>query len=110
MSQATTTLYTDTFLIALYTAVDDFCATNLDPEPTHFGPTASLTRSEVVTLSLFGQLSQFRSERDFYRLLSTSIDSHNEICARSSRDSQIALSSVACRYSTRPLQPSPPWI
>lgn len=31
------------------------------------GPKASLTRSEVVTLVIFGQWYRFRSQRDFYR-------------------------------------------
>ena len=69
-----TDIATDTFLIALYTCFDDFCrdaiaiaAGELAPETPHPGPTASLSRSEVVTLSVFGQLARFSSERDFYR-------------------------------------------
>ena len=44
----------DTFLTALYVIVDDFCKTSL-PGETHPGPYAALTRSEVVTLAIFGQ-------------------------------------------------------
>jgi hypothetical protein len=45
---------------------DDFCKTSLPPEP-HPGPQAALSRSEVVTLALFGQWQGFGSERGFYR-------------------------------------------
>ena len=56
----------NTFLTTLYVMVDDFCKDALPPEPV--SPCApSLTRSEIVTLALFGQWSQFQSERDFYR-------------------------------------------
>jgi hypothetical protein len=48
---------------------DDFCKYQLPPEQTP-GPKASLTRSEVVTLALFGQWNRFSSERGFYRYAS----------------------------------------
>ena len=57
---------TDTFLTTLYVMADDFCKYQLPPEKTP-GPKPSLTRSEVVTLALFGQWSCFLSERGFYR-------------------------------------------
>lgn len=60
-------LDTDTFLVTLYTHVDDFCRQSLPPEPRHPGPTAALNRSEVVTLALVGQAARFASERDFWR-------------------------------------------
>jgi len=50
----------------LYVMVDDFCKANL-PAEVHPGPKASLSRSEVVTLALFGQWGRFASERDFFR-------------------------------------------
>ena len=56
----------DTFLITLYVMVDDFCKTSLPPD-LHPGPQAALSRSEVVTLALFGQWQGFGSERGFYR-------------------------------------------
>jgi hypothetical protein len=56
----------DTFLTTLYVMVDDFCKASLPPEP-HPGPQAALSRSEVVTLALFGQGQGFGSERGFYR-------------------------------------------
>jgi len=56
----------NTFLTTLYVMVDTFCKTELPPEA-HPGPARALTRSEVVTLALFGQWAQFQSERDFYR-------------------------------------------
>ena len=57
---------TDTFLTTLYVMVDDFCKTVLSPEP-HPGPQATLSRSEIVTLAIFGQWQGFGSERGFYR-------------------------------------------
>ena len=57
---------TDTFLTALYVMADDFCKSQSPPGPTP-GPKASLTRSEVITLSVLSQWARLRSERDFYR-------------------------------------------
>jgi hypothetical protein len=56
----------DIFLTTLYVMVDDFCMLALPPE-LHPGPQAALSRSEVVTLALFGQWQGFGSERGFYR-------------------------------------------
>jgi hypothetical protein len=56
----------DTFLTILYVMVDDFCKASLPPEQ-HPGPQATLSRSEVVTLAMFGQWQGFGSERGFYR-------------------------------------------
>jgi hypothetical protein len=56
----------DTFLTTLYVMVDDLCKTSLSPE-TQPGPEAALSRSEVVTLAIFGQWQGFGSERGFYR-------------------------------------------
>src|SRR5688572_12158686 len=56
----------DTFLTTLYVMADDFCKLSVPPEP-HPGPQAALSRSEVVTLALFGQWQRFGSERGFYR-------------------------------------------
>ena len=56
----------DTFLTTLYVMVDDFGTLALLPEP-HPGPQAALSRSEVVTLVLFGQWQGFGSERGVYR-------------------------------------------
>ena len=58
---------TDTFLTTLYVMIDDFDQTRLPPKPPRPGPPASLSRSEVVTLALFGQWACFPSERAFYR-------------------------------------------
>src|SRR5215831_6633016 len=57
---------TDTFLTTLYVMVDDFCKTCLPPK-SHPGPQAALSRSETVTLALFGQWQGFGSERGLYR-------------------------------------------
>ena len=56
----------DTFLTTLYVMVDDFCKTSLPSEPRP-GHQAALSRSEVVTLALFGQWQSFGSERGFCR-------------------------------------------
>src|SRR5919106_895833 len=56
----------DTFLTTLYVMVDDFCKASLPPESRH-GRLVRLSRSEVVTLAMFGQWQGFGSERGFYR-------------------------------------------
>ena len=56
----------DTFLTTLYVMVDAFCKASLLSEQ-HPGPQATLSRSEVVTLALFGQWQGFGSARGFYR-------------------------------------------
>ena len=60
----------DTFLISVYVLVDDFCKQN-PPKPEEqtlweTGRKRGLSRAEVVALSIFGQWSRFRSERDFW--------------------------------------------
>ena len=57
----------DTFLTYLYVIVDEFCKAHLPPEEPPAGRVASLARSEVVTLAVFGQWAGFGSERGFYR-------------------------------------------
>lgn len=61
---------TDTFVTAVYVLVDDFCKQNpLRPEEQTLwgtGRKPGLSRAEVVALSIFGQWSRFRSERDFW--------------------------------------------
>lgn len=57
---------TDTFLIALYCLVDEFCKTSLPPKRMR-GPDASLCLSEIVALALLSQWQCFGSERGFYR-------------------------------------------
>lgn len=58
----------DTFLTVLYVCVDDFYKAHF-PKDVLPGPgrPASLTVSEIMTLSLFSQWYMFRSQRDFYR-------------------------------------------
>ncbi len=61
----------DTFLTTLYVTVDDFCQSRaLKSKP---GPEASLSASEVITLSIFARWSRFTSERDFYRYADTEL-------------------------------------
>jgi hypothetical protein len=59
-------LDTNTFLTELYVMADDFCKTLPAPAPTP-GANPSLSRSEVLTLCVFGQWRHFACERDFYR-------------------------------------------
>jgi hypothetical protein len=47
--------------------IDDFCQSHGFAEKHQPGPAASLSCSEVVTLTVFGQWAQFPSERAFYR-------------------------------------------
>src|SRR5215510_12085304 len=56
----------DTFLTTLYVMIDDFCKASLPAEAPP-GPHAALSRSEVLTLAIFGQWQAFSSERGFYR-------------------------------------------
>lgn len=56
----------DTFITILYVMVDDFCKSEM-PVDNRPGPPASLSRSEVITLAIFGQWQRFGSERGFYR-------------------------------------------
>jgi hypothetical protein len=64
-------LSTDTFLTGLYCLIDDFCKLRpISFEESNVwdcGRKRSLTRSEVITLSIYGQLARFQSERDFWR-------------------------------------------
>lgn len=57
----------ETFLTTLYVMIDDFCQSEQEPHQPKPGPVASLSRSEGITLALFGQWVQFPSERAFYR-------------------------------------------
>jgi hypothetical protein len=57
----------DTFVTRLYVMIDDFCQSQWQQEPRQCGPDASLSRSEVMTLSVCGQWINFPSERAFYR-------------------------------------------
>lgn len=57
----------ETYLIALYVEVDTFCkAQGPEPAPRR-GRKPSLSVSEIVTLAIFGQWAEFRSERGFAR-------------------------------------------
>lgn len=57
----------ETCLIALYVEGDTFCkARGLEPAP-HRGRKPSLSVSEIVTLAIFGQWAEFRSERGYWR-------------------------------------------
>src|SRR5512135_3145041 len=66
LMKSLTMVDSDTFLTTWYVMIDDFCKGHLSPEP-HGGAPASLTRSQVLTLALFGQWQRFSSERGFYR-------------------------------------------
>jgi hypothetical protein len=57
----------ETHLMALYMMSDGSSRYYLSAEASHPGAQASLSRSEVVTLAIFGQWSQFKSERGFSR-------------------------------------------
>jgi len=50
----------DTLITTLYVMADDFCKVSLN-EDIRPGPEASLSRSEVITLAVFGQWWVFRS-------------------------------------------------
>jgi len=60
----------DTFITILYVMIDDCCQSHPEWETARPGPATSLSRSEVLTLALFGQWVNFPSERAFYRYAS----------------------------------------
>jgi hypothetical protein len=53
----------DTFLTTLYIIVDGFCQSHAPKRKP--APEASLSASEVITLSIFARWARFASERDF---------------------------------------------
>jgi hypothetical protein len=57
----------DTFLTTLYVLVDEYDKATPVTESPRPGPAPALSRSEALTLALFGQWGQFPSERAFYR-------------------------------------------
>ena len=59
----------ETCLIALYVEVDTFCKAQVPAPMPHRGRPSSLSVSEIVTLAIFGQWAEFRSERGFARWL-----------------------------------------
>ena len=61
----------DTFLTTLYVTVDEFCHSH--PPRRRPGPQASLSQSEIITLTIFARWSRFTSERDFYRYAQTNL-------------------------------------
>lgn len=60
----------ETCLIALYVEVDTFCKVHVPELAPRCGRKPSLSVSEIVTLAIFGQWAEFRSERGFARWLS----------------------------------------
>jgi hypothetical protein len=59
----------ETCLIALYVEVDTFCKAQVPAPAPRQGRKPSLSVSEIVTLAIFGQWAEFRSERGFARWL-----------------------------------------
>lgn len=57
----------ETCLIALYVLVDTFCKAETSEPAPHRGRPPALSVSELVTLAIFGQWAEFRSERGFWR-------------------------------------------
>jgi len=60
-------LIPETVVIAVYAMIDDFQRTELPPVVPKGGQQPALSRSEVLTLALFSQVSCFPSERAFWR-------------------------------------------
>ena len=96
----------DTFITTLYVMVDDFCQSQAWKATNRPGPQASLTRSEVVTLSLFGQWVNFPSERAFYpyaqehlRAAFPSLPARSQFNRRMQRPSP----PLACIWSSLPM-------
>lgn len=57
----------DPFLTLLYVMIDEVCQSHPETDTTRPGPVASLSRSEVITLAVFGQWGTFPRERAFSR-------------------------------------------
>ncbi len=57
----------DSFLVSLYVLVDDWWRERHLPMPRKPGRPASLSESEVLTLTILAQWPRWRSERDFFR-------------------------------------------
>ena len=99
----------ETFLTTLYVMVDDFCKATWPLEVTHPGPRACLSCSEVVTLAVFGQWSQFESERAFYRYAERHLRSAfpNLPLARAVQSADAGLSRVSSQFSGAAWQQRP---
>ena len=57
----------DSFLVSVYVLVDDWWRERHLPVPRKPGRPASLSESEVLTLTILAQWPRWRSERDFFR-------------------------------------------
>jgi hypothetical protein len=57
----------ETYLTALYVLVDGFCKGHLPAPAPKRGRKPALAVSEIVTLAIFGQWAEFRSERGYLR-------------------------------------------
>src|SRR5260221_1839876 len=69
-----------TLFRSLYVMVDDFFQSKGEPERPKPGPQASLSRSEVITLTLFGQWVQFRKSRSEEH--TSELQSHSDLVCR----------------------------
>lgn len=58
----------ETFLTELYVIVDDFCKSQYRLKKRR-GRQRTMSQSEIVTLAIAGQWSNFNSEREFYRYI-----------------------------------------
>ncbi len=65
-----------TFIQRVYGFVEQFSTHHLPPEPRRAGPKPALDRTTVLVLAMLAQWSRFRSERDFYRFMSTWVAEH----------------------------------
>jgi len=84
----------DTFITTLDVMGDDFCQSDYEPERPKPGRHASLSRSEVITLALFGQWVQFRKSNERFSVM------HSITCERRFRSCRIAVSSIGCSEPT----------
>ncbi len=63
----------ETLQTTLYVMVDDFDKREMSGERARPGPSASLSRSEVITLAILSQFGRFVSQKEFYRFAKRSL-------------------------------------
>lgn len=105
----------ETCLIALYVAVDEFCKVHVAERPPTPGRQPALSASEVVTLTIFGQWAEFRSERGFWRWADRHLRDlfptlpHRSQCNRLQRQHLPLITAFALHLGQQLIEPGEPF-